>query len=159
MTAIADMMKKARAVVLRRGVAPDDADDIVQEAFARLAAYTQAHEVRSQEAFLVNTAVNISRDQARRHRIAPFGTADFDLEHVADGSPQPEESVRANERLRRAASGVAQLTPLAQRILLARRVDGLTFPQIAEREGMSVSAVEKQVARAVMFLIRWMDGW
>ena len=43
--------------------------------------------------------------------------------------------------------------------VLAQRIEGLTFPQLAEREGMSVAAVEKQVARALLFLIKWMDGW
>ena len=153
------MLNKARSVVRRHGVAAADADDIVQEAFARLAAYTRAHELRSQEAFLVNAAVNISRDQARRQRKAPFDPATVDFDLIADPSPQPEETVRAHERLRRASAGLAQLNERTRRILLAQRVDGLTFPQIAAREGMSVAAVEKPGARAVIFLVRWMDGW
>lgn len=159
MSSVAEMLKKARSVVLRRGIAPDDADDIVQEAFARLAAYTRAHELRSQEAFLVSAAVNLSRDQARRQRKAPFEPAGEDFELIADAAPQPDEIVRAHERLRRAGTGLEQLTPLARRILLSQRLEGMTFPQIAARESMSVAAVEKQLARAVMFLIKWMDGW
>jgi RNA polymerase sigma-70 factor (ECF subfamily) len=159
MSAIAEMLKKARSVVLRRGIAPEDADDIVQEAFARLAAYTRAHELRSQEAFLVNAAVNISRDQLRRQRKAPFDPAAIDFDLIADSAPRLDEVVRAQERLRRAAVGIEQLNPRARRILLAQRVEGLTFPQIAQREAMSVAAVEKQLARAVIFLIKWMDGW
>jgi RNA polymerase sigma factor (sigma-70 family) len=159
MSTVVEMLRKARSVVRRRGVAPQDADDIVQEAFARLAAYTRAHELRSQEAFLVNAAVNLSRDQARRRSVSPFDPTEVDFDLIADAAPQPDEVVRARERLRRAASGLEQLTPLARRILLAQRLEGLTFPQIAERERMSVAAVEKQLARAVMFLIKWMDGW
>jgi RNA polymerase sigma factor (sigma-70 family) len=159
MSSIAEMLKKARSVVMRRGIAADDADDIVQEAFARLAAYTRTHELRSQEAFLVSAAVNLSRDQARRYKKAPFEPAGEDFEVIPDAAPQPDEIARAQERLRRAGAGLQQLTPLARRILLSQRLDGMTFPQIAAREGMSVAAVEKQLARAVMFLIKWMDGW
>lgn len=159
MSTLADMLKKARAVLLRRGNSPDDADDIVQEAFARLAAYTRAHEVRSEEAFLVNAALNISRDQGRRRQKSPFDPADIDLESIADGGPQPDEVVRARERLRRAAAGLEQLNPRTRRILLAQRLDGMTSVQIAAREGMSVAAIEKQVARGMLFLIKWMDGW
>jgi DNA-directed RNA polymerase specialized sigma24 family protein len=35
-------------------------------------------------------------------------------------------------------------------------MDGLTAAQIAEREGLSVAAVEKRVARALLFLAQWM---
>jgi RNA polymerase sigma factor (sigma-70 family) len=159
MSTIAQMLGKARAVVLRNGVAPQDADDILQEAFARLEAYTRTHELRSQEAFLVTTAVNISRDQARRRKHGVMDSGSPDLEAIADHAPQPEEQARAQERLRRASTGLAQLDPKARRCLLMQRLEGMTFAQIAAREGVSVAAVEKRVARAVMFLTKWMDGW
>lgn len=156
---IGDMLKKARSVVLRRGANADDADDIVQEAFARLEAYTRAHEVKSQEAFLVRAAVNIARDQARRRKRAPFDTGEVDLQEIQDDAVQPDEILRARQRLRRANAGLDQLTPRARRILIAQRLEGLPYKEIAEREDMSIAAVEKQVARAVLFLMKWMDGW
>lgn len=159
MPAFTDTFKRLRLIVTRRGARDTDADDIVQEAFARLEAYTRVHEVRSQEAFLVTAATNILRDQMRRSRTAPFQPATFDLEVIADAAPQPDEVVRARERLRRATAGLRQLKPHVQRMVIAQRLEGLTFPQIAAREGMSVAAVEKSVARAVMFLTKWMDGW
>ena len=153
-----NMWRKVRRVLLGHGIAPQDADDIVQEAFARLESYTRAHELRSREAFLVTTALNISRDQARR-RAHVLETGEFDLEAIVDSAPQPEERLRTQERLRRADAGLAQLDPVTHRCLLSQRLDGMSFPQIADREGMSVAAVEKRVTRAVMFLTQWMDGY
>jgi len=46
-----------------------------------------------------------------------------------------------------------------RRLVLAHRLEGLTYAEIAAREGVPVARVEKQVARAVMFLIKWSDGW
>lgn len=157
MSDVLQVFRKIRAVVLRHGVAPQDADDIVQEAFARLEAYTRRQELRSEEAFLVTTAVNASHDQARRRARTPQQAGEFDLETITDSAPSPEEQLLAQERLRRASTGLARLDPITRRCLLAQRMDGLTFPQIAVREGMSVAAVEKRVARAVMFLTKWMD--
>jgi RNA polymerase sigma-70 factor (ECF subfamily) len=154
---VLQMLRKVRAVILRHGVAPQDADDIVQEAFARLESYTRRQELRSQEAFLVTTAVNFSRDQARRRARTPAQAGEFDLEAIVDAAPQPEEQLLIEERMRRANTGLARLDPVTRRCLLAQRLDGLTFPKIAERENMSVAAVEKRVARAVMFLTKWMD--
>lgn len=153
------MLKNVRSFVVRRGIGPDEADDIIQEAFARLEAYTQAKEVCSQEAFLTRTALNLVRDRARRARAAPFENATLDLETIADVSPQPDEIVRGRERLRRAQTGLDRLDDLSRRCLLAKRVDELSFGEIAAREGMTVAAVEKRVARAVLFLTKWMDGW
>ena len=155
MNDLMQMWRKVRAVVLGRGVAAQDADDIVQEAFARLESYARAHQLRSREAFLVTTALNISRDQARR-RVHASEVDDFDLESIVDTAPQPEERLRVQERLRRASAGLARLDQVTRRCLLAQRLDGMTFPQIANREGMSVAAVEKRVTRAMMFLTQWM---
>lgn len=149
------VFRKVRAIVRRRGVASQDVDDIVQEAFARLEAYTRKQELRSQEAFLVTTAMNVSRDQARRRDRSPVRVANLDLEAIRDAAPQPEDRLVIQERLRRLNSGLARLDPKTRRCLLAQRVDGLTFPQIAARENLSVAAVEKRVARAVMFLTQW----
>lgn len=149
------VFRKVRAIVRRRGVAAQDVDDIVQEAFVRLEAYTRKQELRSQEAFLVTTALNVSRDQARRRGRAPVGPAEFDLATISDTAPQPDEQLAIRERLRRLNTGLARLDPKTRRCLLSKRVDGLTFSQVAEREGLSVAAVEKRVARAVMFLVQW----
>jgi RNA polymerase sigma factor (sigma-70 family) len=158
-TLIDRMLKNVRSFIVRRGVGPDEADDIIQEAFARLEAYTQAKEVASQEAFLTRTALNLVRDRARRARAAPFESSTLDLETIADVSPQPDEIVRGRERLRRAQTGLDRLDDLSRRCLLAKRMDELSFSEIAAREGMTVAAVEKRVARAVLFLTKWMDGW
>ncbi len=40
-----------------------------------------------------------------------------------------------------------------------RRLDNLSYAEIAEAEGMTVAAVEKQVARATLQLMEWMEEW
>lgn len=153
---VLQIFRKVRAAVRRQGVAAQDADDIVQEAFARLEAYTRKQELRSSEAFLVTTAVNVGRDQARRRAKMHVVSDESDLDAIADIAPSPEELLATQERLRRANSGLARLDPTTRRCLLAQRVDGLTFSQIAAREHLSVAAVEKRVARALMYLTQWM---
>lgn len=156
MNVLSSMLRKVRAVVLRSGVAPQDVDDVVHEAFVRLESYARKHEIRSPEAFLVTTAVNLGRDQARHRARAPVDNEEFDILSLADAAPLPEEQLLTQERLRRVGSGLDRLDPKTQRILLAKRVDGLTAVQIAERESLSVAAVEKRVARALLFLTQWM---
>jgi len=154
MNALGEMLRKARAAVLRRGVPSDEADDLVQEAFLRLEGYERANAVRSREAFLVSAAVNLTIDRARRQGRAPFDRGATNLEAIAEDAAGPDEIISARARLRRLEDGMAQLPDRTRRILLSRRIDGVGYREIADAEGMSVSAVEKQVARATLTLMK-----
>ena len=154
---ISKLTEKLRRFVISRGAHFDDADDVVQEAFVRMEAYMQEHQVRSREAFLVNTAANITKDAARHRRRSPFASGNFNVELVADASPAPDEMHGIRERLRLVGEGLERLNPQVKRIVLAHRLEGATFPQIAARENLSVASVEKKVARAIEFLAEWLD--
>jgi RNA polymerase sigma-70 factor (ECF subfamily) len=159
MPSLSEMLSKARRAVLRRGVSEADADELVQEAFLRVEQYERVHHARSREALLVRTAVNLSIDQIRRHARAPFAVHD-DVHLIADQTrPDPAQIVEEQARLRHASQGLRALPERTRRILLMRRLDELSYAEIARREQMSVAAVEKQVARATLQLMNWMDGW
>lgn len=149
------MLRKVRAVVMRSGVPAQDADDVVHEAFVRLESYERKQEIRSQEAFLVTAAINLSRDQARHRSRLSINSDGQNIFDIADAAPHPEEQLLLEERLRRINFGLKRLDPQTLRCLLAKRLDGLTAAQVAAREGMSVAAVEKRVARALLFLAQW----
>jgi RNA polymerase sigma-70 factor (ECF subfamily) len=158
MRGLADMLAKAKRAVVRRGIAEQDADELVQEAFLKIERYERDGSARSREALLVTAAVNLSIDRRRREARAPF--ADIgDLNQIADSTPDPSEVVEQQARLRHASAGLETLPERTRRILLARRLDGASYAEIAAAEGMSVAAVEKQVARATLQLMQWMQGW
>ena len=155
---LAEMLAKARRAVLRRGVSEEDADELVQDAFLKIEQYERVHTARSKEAMLVTAAINLSIDRARRKARAPFVDLD-DIHAIADRTPDPAQIVEEQARLRHAAEGLAQLPERTRRILLQRRLDDLSYAQIAASENMSVAAVEKQVARATLQLMQWMAEW
>lgn len=159
MAKVKDMLLKAAAVLHRRGVSVDEGEDLVHDAFVRLSEYEKVQNVRSQEAVLVRTAINISIDHARRRARAPVATASSGLEQFGDAQPDPFEIARARARLQRVNQGLQELSETSRRILLARRLDGTSVADIAFREGMSVAAVEKQIARATFFLMKWVEEW
>ena len=157
MSAIFKMLRKAKAVLVKRGASHADAEDLVQEAFIRLDAYTKAAEVRVPEAVLIRTAVNLSVDLVRRRRQEPFVPMDAAVARVVDASPNAEESVLSQQRFNIACDALSRLKPKTRRILLAQRVYGMSYAEIAKAEGMSVDGVEKQIGRAVHFLTQWME--
>jgi RNA polymerase sigma-70 factor (ECF subfamily) len=152
-------LRKALMAVLRREASFDDAQDLVQEAFLRVSKYERDCRVRSQEAMLITTAVNLSIDEARRRKRSPFDAAPADFENILDTTPSPEDMVQSRLRLQHVSKGLDRLNKKSRRILLARRLENRSVAQIAASEGMSISAVEKQIVLATLFLLNWMGGW
>lgn len=153
MTTLADILRKARRAVIRQGVADHDADDLVHEAFLKVEKYQRANAVRSQEALLVRAAVNLSIDRQRRHGRVPVADGS-DLHEIADTAPDPARIMEARARLHEVAASLAGLPERTRRILLKRRLENMSYAEIAEAEGMTVAAVEKTVARATLHLMK-----
>jgi RNA polymerase sigma-70 factor (ECF subfamily) len=149
------LLTKIRKLLLSRGRTVDDTDDLIQEAFLRLELYCRDHEVQQPEAFLVRTALNLSVDErrsARARRIVPERVETLTL---IDPRPTPDEVLATQQRLQRMKRGLQALTPRVREVFLMNRLDGYSYAQIAERLGISESAVEKHIAKASQFLWEW----
>lgn len=155
MATLAEILKKARRAVIRQGISDHDADELVHEAFLKVEQYQRAHAVQSQEALLVRAAVNLSIDRQRRSVRMPLVDG-VELHEIADVAPDPARIVEARARLRQVTAGLAQLPERTRRILLKRRLENMTYAEIAASEDMTVAAVEKTVARATLQLMNWM---
>jgi len=149
---------RVKSALMRRGRSEQDADDLVQEAWVRLACYAQEQEVERPEAFLMRAALNLSIDA---HRARVTRGEELMLEDVVlvDASPSAEAVLLARERVARLGVCLGRLNPRTRAIFLAHRIDGMSYPQIAVAHGLSVSAVEKHIAKATLQLTTWMEGW
>lgn len=138
----------------------DDAEDLLHTAFIRLMEYKKSAEVANPEAFLVRTARNLAADQSRHLKVRNemADGADYLIE-ISDDAPLQSEALAARERLKRVEAGLELLAPRTREIFLMHRVDGMKYGDIARRFGISVSAVEKHVAKASLFLTGWVEGW
>ena len=134
-----------------------DAEDLLHAAYLRLMRYRAQHAVENVAAFLVRTAVNIGVDNYRHDRF----TAEVKPDEVGicENSPLQDEVLAARARLERVREGLSRLTPRTREIFLMHRLDDMKYREIAERLGISQSAVEKHIARAALFLTEWTEGW
>ena len=155
MATLAEILNKARRAVMRQGISDQDADELVHEAFLKVDQYQRIHAVRSHEALLVKAAVNLSIDRQRRSRHMPLAHG-AEIHEIADATPDPARIVEARARLRQVAAGLALLPERTRRILLKRRLENLSYAEIAAAEEMTAAAVEKLVARATLQLMDWM---
>jgi len=149
---------RVRAALMHRGRTEQDADDLVQEAWIRLACYQRDRPVARPEAFLMRAALNLSIDAHRAQANRGQAVALDDVVLI-DATPSAEDVLLARERVGRLSLGLAHLSDKTRAIFLAHRIDGMSYQQIAQRHRVSVSAVEKQIAKATMLLARWMEGW
>jgi RNA polymerase sigma factor (sigma-70 family) len=136
------------------------AEDYLHSAFLRLEEYRRVNTVDNPAGFLVRAAVNIAADDARRPAARTTEPRPIDdLIDIADAEPLADEVFAARKRLERVKAGLDQLSPRTREIFLMHRVEGLKYREIAAELGVTVSAVEKHVAKAALFLAGWVEGW
>lgn len=138
---------------------PIDAEDVVQSALVRMLEYRRANGVKNPEAFVARAAVNLAIDERRQRARRPEEGLDYITEALADGHPLQDEVLRTRERLARLKLGMSRLSPRTREVFLLHRLEGLKYREIAELLGITVSAVEKHVAKASLFLTGWTEKW
>jgi len=143
--------------LLRRGIALSDAEDFVQEALLRLAEKQQFREMQSPRGFVYRTAVNLSIDEQRRQRRWWGGSAPVEEMSIPDSAPLQDEVYAARRRLERLEAGFEALDAKTRAIVKAQKLEQLSVAEIARREGLSVSAVEKRLSKGMLFLMTWME--
>ena len=151
-------LSRIRAALMRRGRSSHEAEDLVQEAWVRLASYQRDRVVDEPEAFLMRIALNLSID-AHRTRISHGEEVAVEDVVLLDMAPSIESIVLARERVARMTQCLARLSDKTREIFLAHRVDGMSYKAIAENHGLSISTVEKHVAKATLQVVTWMQGW
>lgn len=156
MNGLGHLLSKLRRLLTSRGQPNDTIDDLMQEAFLRLQIYCRDRPVHNTEAFLVRTVLNLTAEQGRRAKSNPVTLNESVMEIVIDPSPPPDELYLRQKKIQRMNAGIQRLNPRPREVLLMHRLDGMSHAQIAERLGISVSMVEKHVARASFFLRDWM---
>ena len=65
--------------------------------------------------------------------------------------------LESRDMLRRVEAAVLRLRPKTREIFMAHRIEGLSYAEIAERHGMTVKGVEKQMSKAIAALDRMLD--
>ncbi|MBY8821908.1 RNA polymerase sigma factor [Sphingomonas colocasiae] len=139
----------------RRMRDPADVEDMVQEVFVRLIRRggTSALERENLHAYVFETASSVLKDRLRK-RVTRHADAHepFDTDRHADVDFSPEHVLLGRERLARATAVLLELPERTRVIFVLRRLEGMKYQDIAVRLGISVSAVEKHMQRAITHL-------
>ncbi len=137
---------------------PERAEDHLHAAFVKLTEYARKHKVENPTGFLVRTAVNASIDAGRLYdNRRDLHIPIFEIDDMIDDQPLQDEVIAVRDRLHRAQRVLAELSPRTKEIFLMHRADGMKYREIAEALGITMSAVEKHIAKAALHLLDHAD--
>lgn len=131
----------------------EDIEDIVQETFVRAFAAEGNQKIRFPKAFLFMVAKNLALNEKTKLSNATTELLeDFADQSVLEDVSQiaVDEEMCARQQVRLLAQAVASLPPQCSRVFMLRKVQGLSYKQIAERLDISVSTAEKHVALGLL---------
>ncbi len=139
-----------RSFLRKRLRSDEEVDDAMQETSLRLFRYQSRHAVESPAALLYRVAEGVAADFSRRAqaRRASAHCALDEIELLSE-EPSPEQLASAGQDRARLVDALERLSPRCQDVFLLSRMEGMSYPQIAARCGISVKMVEKYMSRAL----------
>lgn len=134
-------------------VAPIEIDDLIQEVLVRIHAHAGGTAIQQLDRYLFAVAANVLTDRARR-RTVRHETAHESLEesHHPAEELTPERVLMDREALEVVVAAISELSARTREVFVLHRFDELSCTSIAKQLGISVSAVEKHIMKALRCL-------
>lgn len=132
---------------LRRQVGDDQAADLVQETYIRLAPYAR-DEIRHPKALLLFIAANLLRDGKRKETVRSAYLAR--TIHPTSMPGSQTEALQLKEILQ-------TMPPLYRDVFVLSRFRGMTYEDIARIHGISVKTVEWRMSKALNHCLKRLD--
>ncbi len=131
-----------------------DVEDMVQEVFMRLLRRRDLVAINRQEGYLFETAASVMRDRARRRAVRHAQSHERYEESVHAVEDVSLERVSMDtEALQMLARALQELPERTRMVFVLHRMEELRQSEIARRLGISVSAVEKHMIKAMAYLM------
>lgn len=137
----------------RSGVALHEIDDLIQDAYCKLAMLASVDHIDRPHAFFMQMVKNLRRDRLRRDKIIHFEEfTETGVSIVDNREPSLEAVVCARQELSLVEAVLANLPTRCRDIFTLKRIEGLSQREIARRLGVSEHIVENDVRKAVKAL-------
>ena len=136
-----------------------DIDDVIQEAYCRLAEMDDVTHIGNGRAYLFQTTRNIVLEQVRRSKIVRIDNmTDMESLNIVDEAPPMDRVVAGARELQRVEQLIDRLPVKCRRVFILRRIHGVSQREIARMLGISQAAVEKQATRGLKLIVNGLEG-
>ena len=136
-----------------------DVTDLRQDIYERVLVGARSGLPNSARQYVFTVARNHLINCAKRGQVVSFElVADMtSIEHRFEAK-STETYLSARDELRRAQAGVDRLPPRCREVVMLRKLEGLSTRETADRLGISVHTVEKQLTQGMQALADFMLG-
>jgi len=138
-----------------------DVEDLMQDLYLKVRR-VDGEAIENHAAYLYRLASNLLLDHFRaRRRSAARDAAWRDVNHASFGATDiadaadAEAVVAARLRLERLTRAIEALPPKTRHAFTLHKFDGLTHAETARKLGISRSAVEKHIGKAIKHLLKY----
>lgn len=132
--------------LVKKGVSHSDAEDAVQETAYKYLQYSDTIRSSKVRSWLIRVALNYYYDQCRKNEKYIFNEDEKIQEHVVD--ELPEMIIIAKERAEEFNKLLSLLRPLYSELILLKYESNLSYNEISQLLGISISAVKTNLFRA-----------
>lgn len=137
----------------------EDVIELRQDIYERVLIGSRQELPTNTKAFVFTVARNHLINQAVRARIVSFDlVADLESEAPATDLLATERLLDARDQLRRARDGLEALPPRCREVVRLRKIEGLTTKEAADRLGVGIDTVERQLTMGMRALVDFMLG-
>ncbi|MDT9600115.1 RNA polymerase sigma factor [Sphingosinicella rhizophila] len=142
-----------RVWLRRTGMPVHEVDDVVQDAYVRIAQLAGVEHIRNPRSYFFITARSAMVSRIRRERIVRIDSMnDIEALAVEDMAPGPERQLSGRQELERVGRMIEALPERCREIFRLRRIEGVPQREIAARLGISEHVVEQQAVRGLKLL-------
>lgn len=152
MESIARQYRPAIAAYFRRRIAStSEVDDLTQDVMMALARRGKTTEIANLEGYIFQIAANLLKDRNRHHQRRPllYGEQYEDAVALLADELSPERIVTSRESYSALVALLQEMPERMRTIFILNRFEDMTGREIAQRLNLSVSAVEKNMMRAL----------
>lgn len=147
--------KTLKAFLTQKLPTSQDAEDVMQDTFVRLMARSgegvaSIESMASPESYMYRTAANLAIDKLRQQKVRTAQSLDAELEETIECQlPSPLRQVELTQRMVRLEACVHRLPPKCREAFILNKYHQLTYREVAQQMGISVSMVEKHLIKAL----------
>lgn len=144
-----------RAWLRRSLLNQEDIDDLIQEAYARMAALDSVEHIEKPDGYFFQIVRNLLGEQIRRSRIVRIEAAtEIESLSIYSDEPSPERAVAARQELARVKELIERLPERCRRIFELRKIHGVPQREIARLLGVTESTVENDGVKGLRLIMQ-----
>lgn len=127
-----------------------DVEDVIQEAYCRIAALVSVDHIDNPGGYFHRTANAVVTDMMRRAGIIKFTSmTQIEWLNVIDNEPLADRALEASEEYARVDGLLGTLSDVCRKVIELRRIEGLSRKETAARLGLSENDVKNHLVRGL----------